>query len=188
MRTLLMLFVACAFSGLAVPIPEDLALLAAGATDPTPLQFGLLSLVGVVGVLFRDSVAFGVGHLLGERVLQWAPVRTLVAWTGLEQLRSLVASHGGRAVLLARSAVGVRTVAFLTAGAMGIRPRAYLLWNALGVAVCVPAMLAIGLWFGEPLRVLVAWMADNALLMVGFAVLLGLAGITSEQQRRAALA
>lgn len=185
MRTLMMLFVACAFAGLAIPIPEDLALVAAGATEPTPGQFGLLCMVGVVGVLTRDSVAFAVGHVFGAQVLEWRGVRTLVAWTGLDRLRRVAATHGGRAVLMVRFAIGMRVVAFVAAGAMGIRPLAYFAWNALGVVICVPAMLALGLWFGEPMWNALTWAADHVLLMGGFALLIGLAWLTSEQQRRA---
>ncbi|MEZ4323042.1 MAG: VTT domain-containing protein [Myxococcota bacterium] len=185
MKTLFLLFVACALSGIAIPLPEDLPLLAAGMTVERADQLVALALAGGLGVLCRDAVFFGLGRAFGEGALRWRLVRRLIGDSRLESARQLVLARGGRAVLAARFLVGFRSAAFLVAGAMGVRVRDFVVWDAVALVVSVPVVLALGAVLGTPLTAAVLWVLDHRLLVLGMVVLVGLAWVTSEQQAHA---
>ena len=82
------LFFFCAASGIVFPVPEDLALVYAGMR----IEAGALSwlatiLVTMLGVLVRDTVAYGVGRGLGDLLLDHAVVGRMVGVRRLERAR-----------------------------------------------------------------------------------------------------
>ncbi len=161
----LLLFWVCLTSGLLIPAPEDLALVVAGVQ----VSDGVLELlptiaVASVAILLRDALFFGVGRVLGEKVLERPLVRRVVGDDAIARARGLVERRGSLAVLAARAMLGFRTAGFLVAGAMGVRRSAFLLWDCIGLALSVPLVLGLGMVLGDQATVGIAWMADHGAL------------------------
>lgn len=146
------LFLLCALSGLAFPLPEDVSLIYAGIR----LRDGTLSwpatlAVACAGVMVRDTIAYGAGRFLGDWILSRPLVRRVVGEKKLDRARRIVEERGSSAVLVGRFLVGVRATVFLAAGAMGVSFRQFFLWNAIGLLITVPPVVFLGHEFGPPL-------------------------------------
>ncbi|MEZ4316409.1 MAG: VTT domain-containing protein [Myxococcota bacterium] len=165
-----LLFVVCALSGTAIPMPEDVALVGAGATVDHPAAFAGMTLAAMGGLLIRDSVFFLLGHAVGEGIFRWPLVQRLVGPARVQRGRELVESQGGRAVLISRFLVGIRSTGFLAAGAMGVRIRDFFFWDLVGLAISVPLALLLGYALGEPILVGVSWVLERKGLVAAVAI------------------
>lgn len=146
-----LLFLACALSGLGVPLPEDVAVILAGialAEGRFALEFTLP--VVLAGVLTRDVIAWSLGRLLGDRLLGAAWFRRVVPPERLERARRLLVERGPATVAAGRFMVGFRVPIFLAAGAGRLPLRTFLFWDGLAALVAVPLGLALGATFGPP--------------------------------------
>ena len=138
-------------AGLPVPYPEDVPLLYAGIRiSAGEWTFLPVLAVSMAGVYIRDLVAFGIGRWLGDHVLQGKWMKRWLGEKKLSRAMALVGGYGPHAVLIGRFMFGFRVPVFLVAGAMGVKRRHFLFWDALGLCVAVPAMVALGYGFGEP--------------------------------------
>ncbi|MCO4744983.1 MAG: DedA family protein [Proteobacteria bacterium] len=146
------LFFFCAVSGIVFPVPEDVALMYAGmrvqAGEAAWLPTGLAALSGV---FVRDAIAYGLGRLLGDWVLDHDLVRRFVGADRLDRARGLVDERGARAVLVGRFLVGFRAPVFMACGAARVPFMRFAGWDFLGLLVAVPAAAALGYVFGTPL-------------------------------------
>lgn len=150
--TYLALFGVCAIAGLFIPIPEDIPLLYAGVKiHGGEMDWAPALLVTLAGVQVRDAMAFGIGRLLGDRMLTRPGVLRVLGASRIERTRALAERFGGRAILLGRFLIGLRAPLFVVAGAMGMPALRFFGWNFLGLVVAVPAVVALGEWFGDPL-------------------------------------
>jgi len=174
MQTVFLLFIACALSGIAIPMPEDVALLAAGATLEDPWLFAGMVVAAALGLLIRDSFFFLLGHFVGEGVFNWGVVRRLIGEQRIERGRALVEQKGGKAVLISRFMVGVRATGFLASGALGVRVRDFFFWDSVGLLISVPLLLILGFSLGDPILATMTWVLENKLVVVGVAVLCAL--------------
>lgn len=175
MRQYLLIFVACALSGTAIPVPEDVTLVGAGTTITDPLGFLATMVAASAGLLVRDGLFFGVGHFAGEGVFRWRVVQRGIGPERLQRGRELVGRHGGRAVLISRMLIGARSTGMLVSGAMGVRARDFVLWDLLGLAITTPILLLLGYALGEPILATVQWVLDHSWIALGVALVLGLA-------------
>ncbi len=156
------LFLFCALSGIAFPLPEDISLLYAGSRVSTgQMAWGPTLLVAIVGVMTRDLLAWGVGRVLGEWLLDTRWLRRLFGQRRLDRSRELVTRHGSGAVLAGRFLVGLRAPIFLVAGAMGVSFRRFFFWNLAGLLIAVPAVVVLGFIFGEPLAEGAFWVVQQ---------------------------
>ncbi len=170
------LFVWCALSGILIPIPEDVPQVYAGMRVASG-ELGYAAVpVAFAGVLLRDGLVFGVGHLLGERALSSPWVNRVLPRRKIEAARARIAAHGPAAVLIARLSIGVRSGTFFTAGALGVRPRDFLVWDLAGLLVTVPLLTGLGYVFGEPIAAGLLWLAARAQWVVPIAGALIAAG------------
>lgn len=166
MRHYFLIFVACAFSGTAIPVPEDVTLVGAGTMITSPLGFLATAIAAAAGLLCRDAMFFGVGHVAGEGVFRWRAVQKLLGEDRLAKGRAMVEQHGGRAVLFSRLLIGARSTGFLVSGAMGVRVRDFFLWDLLGLAITTPLMLLLGWALGDPILAAVYWLLDHTWLVL----------------------
>lgn len=170
------LYIACAFSGLGIPMPEDVPLLVAGLQlADGRFEWGPTILAAVLGVLTRDTLAWLIGRLVGQRLLDSPRFRAVVPSAKLDRAREMLAERGPVAVLAGRFMVGFRVPMFLAAGTAGVPLRAFLAWDILGMVVAVPGLIALGYAFGPPvLAVAVSLVPRIRELLVVF-ILLGAA-------------
>jgi membrane protein DedA with SNARE-associated domain len=153
-----MLFVLCAVSGLAIPVPEDVPLLYAGMRlEEGQGALGPTLAVAVSGVFVRDLLAYGVGRCVGAWLLERPWVERLISRRRIERACRLVEARGSAAVLVGRFLIGMRAPVFLVAGAMGVSMRKFVLWDLLGLMVAVPAAITLGYLFGAPLADALVW-------------------------------
>lgn len=142
---------ACAISGLGMPVPEDVLVLYAGLSVGTG-RFDWLpaTLVVFFGVLLRDSLAWLLGKALGARLLEAGWLRSAMGGERLDRVTSLLRERGEVAVFGGRFLVGLRAPMFAVAGASGIPYRRFVQWDLLGLCVTTPALLLTGYWLGPP--------------------------------------
>ena len=155
------IFLLCALSGIAFPLPEDISLLYAGIR----LRDGALSWPGTLavaagGVMLRDVVAYTLGRFLGDWVLSSRLV-TRLAGKKLDRARSMIERRGSVAVFLGRFLIGVRATVFFTAGASGVSFRKFALWNSIGMVLTVPPVVILGYYFGTPLVDATTWLISR---------------------------
>ncbi len=140
-------------TGLGLPIPEDVILLAAGASVSLG-RTGFYPMVGaaLLGVLVADAVLFWLGRRYGPGLLERRPFRYLATPARLERARGMFRRRGAGAVFLARFVAGLRFVVFFSAGASGMRPATFLLMDLTGALVSVPLVVLLGYVFGSNLE------------------------------------
>jgi membrane protein DedA with SNARE-associated domain len=161
------LFLACAGSGIFVPMPEDVPLLYAGTRIASGAWAWPITLaVAWVGVVTRDVTSWAVGRFLGKWLLATGRARWLLGGNRIDRAQRLVTNHGAAAVLLGRFMVGFRTPVFFAAGAMGVSLRSFFMFDALGLTVAVPLAVGLGYWFGSPVAELAASMLQRASTVV----------------------
>ena len=140
-------------TGLGLPIPEDVILLAAGATVSWG-RTGFYPMVGaaLLGVLVADALLFWLGRRYGRGLLERRPFRYLATAARVERAGRMFRSRGAGAVFLARFVAGLRFVVFFLAGASGMRPATFLLMDLTGALVSVPLVVLLGYVFGSNLE------------------------------------
>ena len=151
------IFLLCALSGIAFPLPEDISLLYAGiqlqqGTLSWPLTLG----VAASGVMTRDVAAYTLGRFFGDWILSSALVTRLVG-KKLPQARRMLEQRGSSAVFIGRFLIGVRATVFFAAGASGVSFRKFAVWNLIGMVLTVPPVVLLGFFFGEPLHEMASW-------------------------------
>lgn len=145
------LAVVCFLSGVALPMPEDVAQVAAGTQIATGRLDWLPAIAAVAtGVFLRDALFFTAGRSLGGRALDHPWALRMIGAPRLASAKARVQARGSTAVLIGRFSVGFRTSTFFVAGAMGVRPRDFALWDGIALMASVPLLLGTGFLFGDP--------------------------------------
>jgi membrane protein DedA with SNARE-associated domain len=161
------LFLICVVSGLGVPLPEDFALIYAGARIASAeYAWTPVLLVTVAGVLVRDLGAWGIGHVFGVRLLQWRWTRRFLSASRLDRATAMVEKNPATAILTGRFLIGFRAPVFMVAGATGVGLRTFVVWDVLGLLVAVPGTILLGYIFGAPIADGVFWALQRARLTV----------------------
>jgi membrane protein DedA with SNARE-associated domain len=135
--------------GLGVPLPEDAALLAAGAliergaVDPV-----LAAALMFIGVLGGDAVLFLLARRLGPRAYERKAIQRILPPERRKRIEAAYDRYGGRLVFFARHVAGLRAAVFAMAGIHGMRPRRFFAWDAAAAAISIPFVMAVG-YFGS---------------------------------------
>ncbi|GAB4286663.1 MAG: hypothetical protein Kow0092_40070 [Deferrisomatales bacterium] len=140
-------------TGLGLPVPEDLILLAGGAAVSWG-QAGFFPLVGaaLAGVLIADTIVFQAGRRWGFGLLQRRPFRYLAPPGQVQRASRLFRRHGVWAVFLSRFVPGLRMMTFFFAGTSGMRATAFFAMDATASLVSVPLLVFVGVVFGGQLE------------------------------------
>ena len=172
------LFLILFFSGLGLPIPEEITLLTGGFL----INLGFIrfypTLAAVfVGVLTGDMAMYSIGRRWGHGIMTHRHMRNIFSEERLERVRKYFRNHGSKTIFIARFISGFRVAAFLAAGTMGMKPGKFLFFDFLAALVGVPLLLYLGYYFGAN----IGWLAEfftriDSLLKMG-AVLAGIAGL-----------
>jgi membrane-associated protein len=137
-------------STIAIPLPEEATLLAAGYVA----RFGRAPLVGCIAaawlaVMIGDTLGYWFGRSLLARLLRTALGRRLFPEARRMWAERVVREHGGRAVVLARFFVGLRGFLYFAIGASRYSFGRFLAVNAAAGAVEIGALAGLGFALGD---------------------------------------
>ena len=179
--TYLGIFAVLLLGSLGVPIPEEMAIIAAAVLSHEGLARWWLALpVCLGGVLAGDLVLYWVGRHWGAEVLNWRMVRWVLTPTREQWLTAAYRRHALKTIVTARHVMGLRAAAFLTAGMARVPFWKFVVADAGTAALGVPAVFGLAYFFTDQLTAIAAdvhrverWLALAGLL--GLLVVLGVA-------------
>jgi len=145
-----LIFLTLLVSGLGVPIPEDVPLIAAGVlADHGGLSVPVASLACGVFVLARDSIVFTLGYRYGANVLENRWAQRIVKPEQLHRAEGYLEKHGAAVVFIGRFVPGFRAAIFFAAGASRVKPATFILTDALAALLSLPFFIWIGYAFSQ---------------------------------------
>jgi membrane protein DedA with SNARE-associated domain len=153
---LVAVFVALITTSFGMPIPEDVSLAAAGvlaAKGHAP--YWAAWLVGYLGVLGGDIIAYGMGRRVGLHPQGF--ISRLVGPEDIERIEQFYERYGHWAIVIARQFPGMRMPAFFFAGASGISPLRFLAIDGAAAIITTTVFTALGFWFADRLE----WLVDQ---------------------------
>jgi membrane protein DedA with SNARE-associated domain len=153
-------------AGFGFPLPEDVPLIAGGvlAWLASPLESPTLSgmltdpglqgmvAVGLAGILVGDSVIYWAGRVLGRRVAEVWPFRTLITPEKLERVERLLRKRGKIVVVVARFLPGLRAPTYFTVGHSRLPFWEFLVFDGLAAVVSAPLWVCLGFWLGDDIE------------------------------------
>jgi membrane protein DedA with SNARE-associated domain len=150
------LFLILFFSGLGLPVPEEITLLTGGfLVNLGFIRFYPTLAAVFVGVLAGDMAMYSIGRRWGHGILTHRNLRRIFSEERLERVRQFFRDHGSKTIFIARFISGFRMAAFLAAGTMGVKPSKFLLLDFLAALIAVPLLLCLGYYFGANIE----WLA-----------------------------
>jgi membrane protein DedA with SNARE-associated domain len=172
------LFLILFFSGLGLPIPEEITMLTGGfLVNLGFIRFYPTLAAVFVGVLTGDMAMYSIGRRWGHGIITHRHLRKIFSEKRLERVRKHFRNHGNKTIFIARFISGFRAAAFLAAGTMGMKPGKFLFFDFLAALIGVPLLLYLGYYFGAN----IGWLSEfftrvDSLVKMG-AVLVGVAGL-----------
>jgi len=168
---LVALFFLMLLDQLALPVPMDVFLLAAGGlvgTGKIPFYPAVAALAGAG--LLANCFWYYVGRRRGNHILTFFCRISLEPDSCVRRTQNLFTRYGFGALLIAKFIPGLNTVAAPLAGVSGIGFFRFLLLNTLGLLLWIVLYLSVGILFHHQLEAVAAW---GARLGGGLAWVLG---------------
>lgn len=179
--TYLGIFAVLLLGSLGVPIPEEMAIIAAAVLSHEGLARWWLALpVCLVGVLSGDLVLYWVGRHWGANVLNWRVVRLVLTRKREQWLKAAYRRHALKTVVTARHVMGLRAAAFLTAGMARVPFWKFAVADAGTAALGVPLVFGLAYFFTDEITAIAAdvhrverWLALAGLLVLATVLVVG---------------
>jgi len=147
----LALIIVIMLTGVGLPIPEEVPVVAAGVLSAVGEMNPWLALICcIVGAVLGDSASYWVGYHFGRSFVwrhpRWArffhPERE-------EQVEKMLKRHGLKVFFLARFMVGVRAPIYMAAGVLKVPFGRFLLMDLLCAAVVIGISFGLSYAYGE---------------------------------------
>lgn len=139
-------------SGIGIPVPEDVPLIAAGIlADNGGMPVGTASAACGVFVLARDSIVFFLGRRYGVSVLENRWAQRIVKPATVHRAQRHLQTRGALVVFVGRFLPGFRAAVFFAAGASKVRPSTFLLMDFLAALISLPFFVWVGFKFSQNL-------------------------------------
>ena len=168
------IFAVLLLGSLGVPIPEEMAIIAAAVLSHEGIIRWWLALpVCLLGVLSGDMVLYWVGRHWGEDVLNWRVVRLVLTLKRELWLQAAYRRHALKTIVTARHVMGLRAAAFLTAGMARVPFWKFVAADAGAAALGVPLLFGLAYFFMDQITAIVTdvhrverWIALAGLLVL----------------------
>jgi membrane protein DedA with SNARE-associated domain len=177
-----------ALTGLGLPIPEEVPIVAAGVASRAGALHWYYALPAcLVGALLGDSLMYAIGRFFGARVLKEHPW-----WSGFltpereRTIENLIQKHGIKAFFVARFLVGLRSPFYLTAGILRVKYRWFLFADLVCATIVIGGFFGLAYLFGDRITGLIQ-LAERGFtaVVIGVAlVALAVVAFFSFRQRR----
>ncbi|MBC7385068.1 MAG: DedA family protein [Cryobacterium sp.] len=160
--------------GFGVPIPEDVALFAAGLLA----YYGVVDLwvmiaVGFAGVMAGDSIMWYLGHKYGRRLMKKSFFQKLLPEERIQMASTRLNRKGAKRLLFAgRFMPGLRAPIYFTSGFLHVPFWRFFIMDGLAAMVSVPLIIGAVFHFGDELDVVVRWIKkiEHGILFIIFGV------------------
>lgn len=141
-------FIALVLTSVGLPIPEDVSLAVAGVLARTGhATLWQAILVGYVGVLTGDVIAYSLGRRVGLHPTGW--LGRLFGEAQIERILKYYRRFGDYTIVVARNIPGMRFPAFFFSGATGVPFARFLLLDGLAAIVTTGVWIGIGWYVGD---------------------------------------
>lgn len=163
----LVIFLGVLLESAGVPIPGETVLISSGVlVQQGHLEFGYAVAFGILGAIIGDQIGYWAGRKGGRPfVLRWGRYVKITP-ERLARVETFFASHGGKAVFLARFVAGLRVFGALVAGITRMHWRTFFFYNALGGAIWATAAVSAGYLLGGSLDLIERWVGRASILLV----------------------
>lgn len=181
------IFIFMVLTGFGLPLPEELAIVAAGIMSANgQLATGAALAALVLGGLVGDAVVYAIGTRLGDGILarhRWLPRVNPVRF---EQVRGLLERHGFKVLFVARFLVGLRFIVYLAVGASRMSFRRFMLIDAVCAALVIGSFFALSFFLSDRYGdVIYGWLRTGEFLVTAAVVGAGLVVLGVLRWRRA---
>lgn len=142
-------------TGLGLPIPEDVPLLAAGyLCHQGVIDLRLTIPLAALAILASDSLLYYFGQRHGRKLTGHSLGRFGLTPERFARAEAAFQYHCGKTLFISRFLPGVRAAMFFAAGAMHISYWKLVLYDGMAIVLSVPTLIVLGWWFsGEFARV-----------------------------------
>jgi membrane protein DedA with SNARE-associated domain len=140
-------------TGLGLPMPEEFAIIAAGALSATGKMDWRLALGSLlIGAIVGDIVMYGMGYYFGRRLLNKSRYwQRIITPEREKKVEALLAKHGVKVLLGARFLVGLRGPMYITAGILKVPFRRFVVADMFCAVLVVTLFFALSYFFGAQL-------------------------------------
>jgi membrane protein DedA with SNARE-associated domain len=146
-------------AGLGAPIPEEVAIVAAGlwtGTDDTHGVYKWLMLpVCLLGVLIADGLLYTGGRFFGTRLFEKRWMARIVAPQKRKEIQDNFHRYGVSILVFGRLLPGIRAPLFLIAGTMRLSLTRFFLADGLGAVIGNSLLFFLAFWFGDQFKELI---------------------------------
>lgn len=161
-------FLALFLCGVAIPLPEEPILLAAGfVAYKYAANVWVLTACAMAGVMLGDLTIFTVGRRHGDWVFKSRLLHWLLPERRLARARRLYAEHGPKVVFFGRFIAGLRFVVFFTAGNLGVPVPTFFSFDFLAALIAVPLSVYAAYHFGSDIERAVRFARRSEWLVIG---------------------
>ena len=177
-----------ALTGIGLPIPEEVPIVAAGVASRAKALHWYYALPAcLVGALLGDSLMYAIGRFFGAKVLKEHPW-----WSGFltpereQTIETLIKKHGIKAFFVARFLVGLRSPFYLTAGILRVKYRWFLFADFICASVVIGGFFGLAYLFGDRITGLIqsAERGFTAVIIVAALAALAVIAFFSFRKRR----
>ncbi|MCO4769775.1 MAG: DedA family protein [Deltaproteobacteria bacterium] len=139
-------------SGLGVPVPEDVPLIAAGVlADNGGMPVATASAACGIFVLARDSIVYFLGRRFGVAFFENRWARRIVSQETVHTAQHHLERRGALVVFVGRFLPGFRAAVFFAAGASKVRPLTFFTMDFLAALISLPFFVWVGYAFSKNL-------------------------------------
>jgi membrane protein DedA with SNARE-associated domain len=165
-------------TGAGLPIPEEVAIIAAGIASHSGHLDPWLALAScLIGALVGDCVMYALGYHFGHGMLR--EHRWFARYLRPERERhieQMIAQHGPKVFFAARFLVGLRSPVYLTAGILRYPFRKFILIDAICASIVVTLFFGLSYLFADRILSWWQWIHD-AELAVSVTVVAAIVGV-----------
>jgi membrane protein DedA with SNARE-associated domain len=167
-----------------LPMPEDVALITAGAiVSAGQADLSIMTVVCYLGIVVGDVILYRFGWLAGPSILRRRWARRYFTAKRIRSLRENLERRTFLTIFIARHLFYLRTATFVFCGAVRVSFPRFFIADALAALITLPVMLGLGYLFAEHYNNIIAEV-EQAKVYIGVVGLLGLGILYAVYKRR----
>jgi membrane protein DedA with SNARE-associated domain len=175
-------------TGCGLPIPEEVAIVAAGclASPQKAILDPWLALGSCfIGATVGDMIMYGIGRKFGRRLLQnHAYFSTILSPEKERHIEEMFAKHGTKVLLVSRFLIGIRSPIYITAGILKVPFRRFVIVDAFCAGLMIATFFALAYFYSDSVLTWIRGAEKAATISVLLLAVAGLIGYRIYRKRK----